>query len=181
MIQRLLAILVVMITSSCSTVINGLQQEILVETPYAVGAKCWLRDAAGRQTLVSQTPKTVYIIVGDEPLTVSCTHHGFKDTVVTVDQRFELDKSHFGNVFTGGPLSLVVDMTTGAGYHYPSRMIVWMEPLAWDSEASRQSWLLDQKRILQMLAVNSKIEIAQLLHYRTAQNYIREQIRQSFH
>lgn len=130
--------------TGCATITSGTDQGIRVVTePGITGARCSIVDSKENAAFVPHTPGTAHLTRGNGPATVTCKKQGFKPVSQPLQE--SLADATLGNVILGGGIGFIVDAASGAAQRYPDQVVVWMEPLEWDSEADRQRWL-DEKQ-----------------------------------
>ncbi len=137
--KQALAITAIYLLSGCATIVSGTQQNLSVDTPEATGAKCQLTDSKGANWYIENTPGSVKVAKGNGPMNIVCQKDGFKTTSLKLEE--SLAAPLLGNVILGGGVGIIVDAASGAAQNYPEKATVWMEPLAWQSEAAKQEWL----------------------------------------
>ncbi len=124
--------------AGCSTITTGTTQLFGVDTPYADGASCELKDSRGSMWNIAATPGTAEVTKGDGPMTVSCNKAGFKSASIQVEEG--LAGMTFGNVLLGGGIGIVVDSVSGAAQEYPDRVTVWLEPESFANAEEEAEW-----------------------------------------
>lgn len=143
------------ITSGCATITTGTTQSITVITEKDVaGAKCELTDSKGGQWYVNSTPGTVSVHKGDGPMTVICRKDGFKPATLLVEE--SVAGATLGNIIIGGGIGIFIDAMSGSAQRYPDKIIVWVEPDHWDSDAARDKWLTAKKEYEEKVAMENK-------------------------
>ncbi|MBF0417004.1 MAG: hypothetical protein HQL86_01990 [Magnetococcales bacterium] len=140
--KRLLSVSLVAL-AGCASITTGTSQNILVDTPKVTGARCQLTDKKGGTWHAPDTPGTVTVRKGDGPMTIICKKDGYKPNTIQVDE--DLAGATLGNIILGGGIGILVDATTGAAQQYPDKVVIWMEPESFPSEAARASWIQDKK------------------------------------
>lgn len=128
---------------SCSSIDKAKMQSILVETPYADGAKCRVTDNKGNKGLVNKTPSTVTVREGHPPLVVICEKKGYKNTHVMIDA--EDTKVRQTNELIEEIAGMIEDPYAAYATQYPDTITVWMEPDKWESEDVMRQWAFDKK------------------------------------
>lgn len=124
----------------CATVTTGTGQTITIITERDVeGASCELVDQAFGVWHLDSTPGEVTVNKGDGPMTIVCRKPGYRDGSVLVDE--DVTGATYGNILVGGGIGAAVDAASGAAQHYPDRVIIWMEPVHWESLEARIEWL----------------------------------------
>lgn len=137
-VQRLSILGLTLLASGCATVTTGTSQSVTLDTPMVEGAKCELTDKKGGKWYVMETPGTVQVRKGDGPMTVICRKDGYHTTTRVVAE--DLHGATLGNIILGGGIGIFVDAMSGAAQQYPDQIVVWMEPISWESEAQRTEW-----------------------------------------
>ncbi len=120
--RSLAAVIILMFTSACSTVIEGRTQDISVDS-FPSGAKCVIRDNDIVLARV-QTPGVATIHKNKNDVLVECS----KDGYITASRRNKSDMAitSLGNMAMG-KLSFVgdiVDNASGAAHKYDSRIFI---------------------------------------------------------
>lgn len=139
-LKPLALIISLALLSGCATVMSGTTQSITVVTEKGVeGANCELTDKKGGKWFVPSTPGTATVRKGDGPMSVVCKKDGYKTATLLVDET--VTGATFGNIILGGGIGVFVDIASGAAQHYPDKILLWMEPNQWTSEADRIAWL----------------------------------------
>ena len=128
----------------CATITSGTDQGIRIVTePGITGASCSIIDSKKNIAFVPHTPGTTHLTRGNGPATVTCKKPGFKPVSLPLQE--SLASATMGNVILGGGIGLIVDAASGAAQRYPDQVVVWLEPLEWDSETDRQRWLEEKQ------------------------------------
>jgi hypothetical protein len=124
---RLIAMLVLMLTSACSTVLEGRTQDISVDTVPS-GASCLIKDNDIVLARV-QTPAVATIEKSKNDILVECSKEGYATNKMR--NRADMAISSIGNMVFG-KLSVVgdmVDTASGAAHKYDSRVFMALNPL----------------------------------------------------
>ena len=130
------------LVSGCATVMSGTSQSVFIDTPEVQGAACDLTDAKGHQWHLPTTPGALSVGRGDGPMSIVCHKDGYKAGTVTAQET--IAGATLGNIILGGGIGIFVDAMSGAAQRYPDKVVVWMEPQAWKSEAFHQKWLAEK-------------------------------------
>jgi len=123
--KSLAVLFVVSALGGCSTVVNGSDQQISVQTPNAAGASCELKSPDGLYFVT--TPGTITVDKSRHDLAVKCTKDGFADGITTINSTFEA--MTLGNVLIGGVVGVGIDAASGALNKYPDSVQVQMQKL----------------------------------------------------
>jgi len=114
--------------SGCASIVDGTNQSLSVATTSprgdVSGASCALSSNKG--TWFVETPGTVTVHRGYDPLNIKCTKDGYQPAIQTAQSSTK--PMAFGNVVFGGVIGAGVDMGTGAAYDYPQMVTVMMQP-----------------------------------------------------
>ncbi len=160
--------LVLFLVTGCVSAINSAKlartQNILVQTPFADGAKCKITDARGVSWRARRTPISVAVLEGHSPLHVVCRKKGFKNTTLTVREHKEELLTIDGERVTLGlydqfttkaprlfptvvkeATGIILDPLGNLSTKYPEEIVVWMEPLKWDSEEQMREWAFEKR------------------------------------
>ena len=123
---RNLAVLALLITSACSTVIEGSSQKISVNT-VPEGASCVLRSNDDVIGEVASTPAVVTVQKSKYDIVVECTKDGYLKGRNKDHADYAI--SSFGNMVFGqfGVVGSMMDNATGAGNKYDSQVFVELE------------------------------------------------------
>jgi hypothetical protein len=123
---RPLALLALVFTSACSTVVEGSSQKITVDSS-PQGAQCFIQqagDIVGRVT----TPGTAEIGKSKNDLVIGCSKDGYES--VTIKNKSDMALTSFGNMafYQLSFLGNAVDSATGASNKYDSKVFVTLNP-----------------------------------------------------
>ena len=122
-----LSLILLMLASACSTVIEGRSQSISIDT-FPVGAKCLVKD---NDTILArvQTPATTTIEKSKNDILVECSKEGY----ITNAKRNKSDVAitSAGNMVFGqfSAIGNMVDSVSGASHKYDSHVFVALQPL----------------------------------------------------
>ncbi len=152
--KKLILLPAVLGLSACATITTGTTQQITVETPYAIGSSCDLKDSAGGSYYIKSTPDSAMVNKGDGPLTVKCEKAGYNDGVTVVEEKFQ--GATLGNIILGGGIGVIVDAASGAAQEYPKQTKVFLEKKNWKSDAERQQWLDEKLQYERIIAEKDK-------------------------
>ncbi len=112
--------------SGCATLTESNQQTLLVQAVEdnreLVGVGCILSNQAGKWFVTAPGRVTVQKSVGD--LSVDCKKAGGAAGTDQVASRF--NNNLWGNLLVSGGLGYIVDRRSGAGFDYPSTLVVIM-------------------------------------------------------
>lgn len=110
--------------SACATIVTGTSQSLTVDTS-PEGADCQVAQAGFPVGEIPRTPGSVRIAKSSAPVEVMCTKPGFQPTQQM--QGSGVNGWVFGNILIGGIIGVVVDMASGAVYHYNSNMMLALD------------------------------------------------------
>lgn len=113
---------------ACSTIVNGTNQSLALNTGSVTGADCTLTggsDFAVNETF--STPAVVEVPRSKKALQMECTKAGYQDASRTINSKVEATTG--GNLLVGGFIGAGVDAATGALYKYPETVVLQMESL----------------------------------------------------
>jgi hypothetical protein len=111
--------------SACSTVVNGSNQLVKINTGDVVGADCTATggsDFAVNESFV--TPAEVKFPRSKKALKFECNKAGYETAKKTITGKVE--GSTAGNIILGGGIGVGVDALTGAIYKYPGTVLIPM-------------------------------------------------------
>ncbi|MDB5411181.1 MAG: hypothetical protein JWL84_6093 [Rhodospirillales bacterium] len=130
---------------ACATIVSGSDETISVTTPEVQAANCKLQNGKGEWNVAS-TPGTTLVKNSAGNMTVTCEKDGYEKGSTTYASN--LKGWIFGNIAFGGLVGIIIDLSTGAGFEYPTAMPVAMkkiEPLA-AAPAARPAIPADQEK-----------------------------------
>jgi hypothetical protein len=125
--KYLFAAAVALMLCSCSTVTQGVNQQVAVTTPGVEAATCTLKDQQERNLGTVITPGSVTLPKGRRGIEVTCEKPGYERAVATLPLSFA-NRSRIQ-----APVGYVVDGLSGAMWTYPPEVSVRMK------SASRQN------------------------------------------
>lgn len=110
--------------TSCAAIVDGSDQEVMIETPGAVSANCTLSNGHGSWNVPS-TPGARVVSGAHSNLDISCIDAA---TGATGKKSVDSDTNAwaFGNILFGGLIGVGYDMISGAAYVYPEKILVPM-------------------------------------------------------
>lgn len=118
----------VLAMTGCASVIGEKMQPVSVTTVFEskeiAGLGCTLSNDAGSWTLTSPASVVVHKSTGD--LTVDCKKDAYVGNARAVSKA---NGAVWGNILLGGGIGYVVDRSTGAGFDYPSGIVVTVRQL----------------------------------------------------
>ncbi|MES2161397.1 MAG: hypothetical protein V4476_09605 [Pseudomonadota bacterium] len=127
--KTLLALSGVLALSGCASVIGEKMQPVLVTTVFdskeVAGFGCTLSNDAGSWSLTSPASVVVHKSTGD--LAIDCKKDAYAGNAAAVSKA---NGAVWGNILIGGGIGYFVDRSTGAGFNYPSNIVVTVRPLA---------------------------------------------------
>ncbi len=132
-----LIIAVLGLTAACASITTGTDQSVMVETD-PPGADCEMQRDGGIVGMVKSTPGTVRLDKSRKAIALKCQKAGYEDGSLNMESEFQ--GATFGNILMGGLIGVAIDASSGAANKYPERVIVTMIPVAFDSEAARDSF-----------------------------------------
>lgn len=114
----------VILLSSCASIVNGTHQNINVHTTPVGGAVCTLENNKGRWIL-NRTPGSVTVARSFHDLRINCSKKGYRHGFAQVNSKTKA--MAFGNIIFGGIIGAGVDVADGAAYDYPNDIFVNLE------------------------------------------------------
>ncbi|MEM9243332.1 MAG: hypothetical protein AAGA27_04660 [Pseudomonadota bacterium] len=120
----------------CATIVNGRHQTVSVTTPPTTGASCMLTNNKGTW-YVDKTPASVVVHRSYEDLTVTCHKHAFEPSTKAIKSNTK--KMAFGNAVFGGVIGAGVDVSDGAAYSYPNKIVIPMKPINASSQTDNNT------------------------------------------
>ena len=126
--QLIVATAAAICLSGCSTIVNGSNQMVKINTGDVEGANCTATggsDFAVNESFV--TPAEVQFPRSKKTLTFECNKAGFQTGTESVVGRVEGTTA--GNVLIGGGIGVGVDALTGAIYKYPDTVSITLVPV----------------------------------------------------
>lgn len=122
--HKFIATFTLLALTGCASVTGSRFQSIAVETKFndiaLEGADCTLTNAAGKWTVL--TPASVKVQKSISDMVVECK--AADDLSGQIAAPSKANHANWGNLLAGGPVGLIVDFQTGAGYDYPSIITV---------------------------------------------------------
>lgn len=198
-----LLLLLVACTSAVETLKLARTQTIMVNTPFADGAKCNLTDARGRKWHVRKTPDVVAVEDGHSPIRIICKKKGFKTTTVAIREGKQELLTIDGKRVTLGIFdqfpnkaprlipkaikevsSFALDPTGEISTEYPEEVTVWMEPLVWPTEEDMRGWAYERRIWMDeqyFIAEDIRIEDDARKVVRREKKQAREEAREEFY
>lgn len=127
-LRVMFALVAVIFTSGCASIVNGVNQPVSVvakspENADVVGARCTLTNSKGEW--YTTTPGSVVVHRAYGNMAVNCVHPTY--TGVT-SVKSTTKAMAFGNIIFGGLIGVGVDVGTGSAYDYPDLIAVSMSP-----------------------------------------------------
>ncbi len=120
MIRFLSILCVTILLASCSRVMDGSTQEIMIETPGTAGALCFLERPGYRMRVWA--PQTIHLTKSGDDLSVHCIAPGNREKTIVVEA--EILDSFTLNVLNGVLPGAAVDYETGSMFTYPETVTV---------------------------------------------------------
>lgn len=110
--------------TGCASVTGSKFQPVMVQTVYndapVTGAGCTLTNAVGKWKV--KAPESVKVQKSISDMLVECkTREGLTGQSAVPSKA---NRANWGNALLGGPVGVLVDYQTGAGYDYPSIITV---------------------------------------------------------
>ena len=103
---------------ACSTIVNGSNQLVRVNTGTVSGADCVATGGSkGAVAETFSTPADVRFPRSSKTIDITCNKDGYETAEKTISGKVEGTTA--GNLAAGGPIGLGVDALTGAIYRYP--------------------------------------------------------------
>lgn len=119
---------VLMASTGCASIVSGKNQPLSVtgtcEGKDVAGASCKLTNSKG--TWHVQTPGSVTINKAYGDLVVQCDRPGLSSAGGTFQS--SSNGGVWGNIIAGGIIGYAVDAGTGAGFDYPTSLVVTFNP-----------------------------------------------------
>ncbi len=128
--------------SGCASVVSKTDSTTYLETD-PEKARCVLHGQDFKR--IVNTPDSIQLPSAAAPLTVACEAEGYKNTTAILDTK--TDGWIWGNILLGGVIGAVVDGARGAGFKYPPKFTVLLEPEEFPTLAARDSWFDGQVAI----------------------------------
>lgn len=134
-LKSLLGLCVLLTLCGCASIVSDNKSVTYLETtPEA--CKCELHGQDF--TRVVTTPDSISLPSEAAPLTIACTAPGYKRTTATLDTA--ADGWIWGNIIFGGIVGGVVDAARGAGFKYPAKFSLMLEPESFPTVQDRDAW-----------------------------------------
>lgn len=111
--------------SSCSTIIEGRSQQVLVNTNPSEAECKFIREGMPIATITS-TPGSAYIEKTKHDMIIECTKDGYQKA--TYINHSGAAGATFGNIVAGGLIGWGVDSATGSDNKYDSPVNITMVP-----------------------------------------------------
>ena len=126
--KTIFALSAVLALTGCASVIGEKMQPLSVTTVFEskeiAGLGCTLSNDAGSWTLTSPASVVVHKSTGD--LAIDCKKDAYVGNATAVSRA---NGAVWGNLLLGGGIGYVVDRNTGAGFDYPSGIVVTVRQL----------------------------------------------------
>jgi len=123
--KKFAAILSLLATTACSTIIEGRSQQLTINTNPPEASCILLRQSLPIAT-INSTPGSAYIEKTKYDITVECTKEGYQKA--TYLNHSGVAGATFGNIALGGLIGWGVDSATGADNKYETPMNVTLVP-----------------------------------------------------
>ncbi len=111
--------------SACSTIIEGRNQEILINTN-PPGASCTLTRNGVIIGTVAPTPSSILIEKTKYDITVKCTKDGYQEA--SYFNKSGVAAATVGNIILGGGIGWAVDSATGSDNKYDTPLNITLVP-----------------------------------------------------
>lgn len=121
--MKKIVLLPLLLTTACSTIIEGRSQQIMVNTNPA-GADCDLLRNGDKIATIANTPGSAYIEKTKYDIKIECKKKGF-ETATYINHSGSAGAT-FGNIVAGGLVGWGVDSATGADNKYDSPVNISM-------------------------------------------------------
>jgi hypothetical protein len=120
------AIAALMLTSACSSIVDGTSQEIMVNTN-PPGARCDLEREGVVIASINPTPASTTIKKTKHDIVISCTKEGYEKS--TFFNKSGSAAATFGNIVLGGGVGWAIDSASGADNKYDSPVNLTLNPI----------------------------------------------------
>lgn len=166
-LRLIAAILAPLWLANCATVVEGTDQNVLINSDPA-GASCKLKRDGGEVGGVAATPASVRISKSKDPIAVTCRKEGYLDTTGHLASGFQ--GMTFGNVLLGGFIGVAIDAGSGAMHEYPESIVVYLTPESFPSAEERDAYFDKRIATLQEEAEAAKKEIVRTCGEESGEN-----------
>ena len=127
-LRVMFALVVVVFTSGCASIVNGVNQPVSVvakspENADVVGARCTLTNSKGEW--YTTTPGSVVVHRAYGNMAVNCVH---PTSAGVASVKSTTKAMAFGNIIFGGLIGVGIDVGTGSAYDYPDLISVPARP-----------------------------------------------------
>ena len=132
-----LAVLSISLSSGCASITSGKNQPLSLQTVCdnkpITGANCSLTNSKGQWFI--ETPGSVVVHKSYGDLVVECK----KDNLLPAGGTFQSSSNGgvWGNILAGGVIGYAVDAGSGAGFDYPTQLLVNFNPPCEDRPQDR--------------------------------------------
>ena len=128
--KSLLCLAVLAALTGCASITGSKTQSVSVATTandaQLAGASCTLQNDEGKWLLTS--PGSVVVRKSTADMSIDCIlNNGFGGNATSVSRA---NMAVWGNILIGGVIGYVVDRQTGAGFDYPSSIVVPLQAYA---------------------------------------------------
>ena len=142
--MRMAAVLaMVFVTGACSTITQGSDQSVTVDTDPS-GANCKLTRKGAIVGVVNPTPGSVTVGKSKDDISVACEKDGYQKKASSL--RSEFEGMTFGNIIFGGIIGVAVDASSGAMNEYPAQVTLILPPEEFPNKTARDSFFEDRRR-----------------------------------
>lgn len=124
--MRYLAVVLCVLLSGCSTVIEGRSQQILVNSSPA-GADCGLYRQGLRIATVQNAPGSALVEKTKHDIWIVCVKQGYQQA--THYNKSGAAGATVGNIILGGGIGWIIDSASGADNKYDSPINVTLVPV----------------------------------------------------
>ena len=122
--SRFISLALISSLSACATIVSGSSQRVAVDTS-PEGADCRVSQGGMPIGEIQQTPGAIMVQRGNGVVQMSCTKPGYR-TAQQADGS-GVNGWVFGNLVIGGLVGVVIDLATGAAYHYGPNMMLALD------------------------------------------------------
>ena len=136
-LQMFCTAFVVHMLGACSTIVEGTDQTVFVDTD-PQEAICNLSRDGNNVAIVNPTPGSVSLEKSSSDVIVHCKKNGYFEGIETLNSSFQ--DMTLGNAIFGGGIGLIVDASSGARYEYDKGVRVTLIPRSFDTKKARNEY-----------------------------------------